>query len=41
MDVEIGFRELKEADLPLLHRWLNTPHVAEWYGTDEGDDPLP
>lgn len=28
---EITFRPLTEDDLPLMHRWLNTPHVAEWY----------
>jgi RimJ/RimL family protein N-acetyltransferase len=27
----INFRMLQEADLPLMHRWLNTPHVSEWY----------
>ena len=39
MRLKIEFRALGEADLPLLFQWLNTPHVAEWYGTDEGDDP--
>ena len=24
------FRPLEHADLPLLHEWLNRPHVAEW-----------
>ena len=28
----IAFRPLATADLPLLHRWLNTPHVAAWWG---------
>jgi len=27
----IGFRKLERSDLPLMHRWLNTPHVAEWW----------
>ena len=27
----ITFRKLAEADLPLMHRWLNTTHVREWY----------
>ncbi|HEV2359819.1 MAG TPA: GNAT family N-acetyltransferase [bacterium] len=27
----ISFRRLAESDLPLLHRWLNTPHVLEWW----------
>lgn len=31
MDEDITFRRLTEDDLPLMRRWLNTPHVAEWY----------
>lgn len=31
MDEEITFRPLGEADIPLMHRWLNTPHVVKWY----------
>jgi RimJ/RimL family protein N-acetyltransferase len=27
----ISFRRLTEDDLPLMHRWLNTEHVARWY----------
>jgi RimJ/RimL family protein N-acetyltransferase len=27
----ISFRPLFEGDLDLLHRWLNTPHVLEWW----------
>ena len=26
------FRPLDESDLPRLHRWLNAPHVLEWWG---------
>ena len=26
-----SFRPLTRADLPLVHRWVNTPHVAEWW----------
>ncbi len=33
---EITFVRLTRADLPLMHRWLNNPKVAEWYGV--GDD---
>jgi aminoglycoside 6'-N-acetyltransferase len=33
----ISFRALDRGDLPLMHRWLNTPHVAEWWG----DEALP
>ncbi|OGO30542.1 MAG: hypothetical protein A2Z29_11225 [Chloroflexi bacterium RBG_16_56_11] len=28
---KIAFKRLKETDLPLMHRWLNTPHVSEWW----------
>ncbi len=27
----IFFRRLAETDLPLIHRWLNSPEVAKWY----------
>jgi len=27
----IGFRLMTLDDLPLLHRWLETPHVLEWW----------
>jgi RimJ/RimL family protein N-acetyltransferase len=31
----ISFRPLRSSGLPLLHRWLNAPHVARWwYGDD-------
>ena len=30
----IFFRPLRSSDLPLIHRWLNAPHVARWYGED-------
>lgn len=26
------FTRLSRADFPLLHRWLNEPHVQEWWG---------
>jgi len=25
------FRTLDRGDLPMMHRWLNTPHVVEWW----------
>lgn len=28
----ITFRPLTDADLPLVHAWLNNPNVAQWYG---------
>jgi RimJ/RimL family protein N-acetyltransferase len=27
----ICFRTLDRGDLPMMHRWLNAPHVAEWW----------
>lgn len=33
---EIGFRRLEHRDLPLIHRWLHTPHVARWWYEDVG-----
>lgn len=33
---EITFVRLTPADLPAMHRWLNNPEVARWYGV--GDD---
>ena len=27
---KICFERLKTSDLPLMHRWLNAPHVARW-----------
>jgi RimJ/RimL family protein N-acetyltransferase len=28
---KITFRPLREKDLPLMHKWFNTPHVSEWW----------
>ncbi|TMH57193.1 MAG: GNAT family N-acetyltransferase [Betaproteobacteria bacterium] len=28
----VSFRPMLEADLPLLHEWIQRPHVAEWWG---------
>lgn len=25
------FRPITEVDIPLLHRWRNTPHVSQWW----------
>ena len=36
MPGEISFERLTRADLPLLHRWLNSAEVALFYGV--GDD---
>ena len=29
---EIGFRKLSVDDMPLMHKWLNTDFVIQWYG---------
>jgi len=31
MQPVFSFQPLTHADLPLLHEWLNRPHVAEWW----------
>ncbi len=36
---EISFRPLQLADLSLMHRWLNTPHVSRWYYDKEPNLP--
>ncbi|MEO6197989.1 MAG: GNAT family N-acetyltransferase [Dehalococcoidia bacterium] len=41
MTVEITFRPLTELDLPLVHRWLNNPEVARWYGLDPDKKTYP
>jgi RimJ/RimL family protein N-acetyltransferase len=35
-DRELSIRELNEADIPLLERWLQKEHVKKWYG-DPGE----
>jgi len=35
----ITFRPLAEAYLPILHRWLNTPHVSQWWEVDGKRNP--
>lgn len=30
-----AFRALTQADLPMLRRWLQEPHLAEWWGNAE------
>ena len=36
----ISFRRLTRADLEALRRWLNEPHVSEWWGASSGPDAL-
>src|SRR5919107_546673 len=32
----VGFRRLEASDLPMIHRWPHTPHVARWWYEDTG-----
>lgn len=34
LEAAVTFRPLTEADLPLLHDWLNRPHIVEWWSGD-------
>jgi RimJ/RimL family protein N-acetyltransferase len=36
---KISVRKLTESDLPLMHRWLNTPHVSQWWEIDGKRNP--
>jgi aminoglycoside 6'-N-acetyltransferase-1b/aminoglycoside 6'-N-acetyltransferase-2 len=31
---------MTERDLPMLHDWLNRPHIVEWWGGEEGRPTL-
>jgi len=31
LEWNVGFRRLEEEDLPLLHEWLQRPHVRRWW----------
>jgi AacA4 family aminoglycoside N(6')-acetyltransferase len=31
----VTLRPMTESDLPMLHDWLNRPHVVEWWGGEE------
>lgn len=33
---EFRFERLRAEDLPLVHRWLHTPHVYRWWHADAG-----
>jgi aminoglycoside 6'-N-acetyltransferase len=36
---KITFGLLRKTDLPLMHKWLNTPHVSEWWEVDGKRNP--
>ncbi len=31
----LTLRHMTEQDLPMLHDWLNRPHIVEWWGGEE------
>jgi AacA4 family aminoglycoside N(6')-acetyltransferase len=31
----VTLRRMTEQDLPMLHDWLNRPHIVEWWGGEE------
>jgi RimJ/RimL family protein N-acetyltransferase len=35
----VTFRLLQVKDLPTMHRWLNTPHVSQWWSLDGNHRP--
>jgi AacA4 family aminoglycoside N(6')-acetyltransferase len=35
IDTPITLRLMTEQDLPMLHDWLNRPHIVEWWGGEE------
>jgi len=37
---EVTIRLMTEADLAMLHEWLNRPHVVEWWGGEEARPSL-
>lgn len=34
MSYRLTLRPMTEHDLPMLHDWLNRPHIVEWWGGD-------
>lgn len=36
----VTLRLMTEHDLPMLHDWLNRPHIVEWWGGDEARPTL-
>ncbi|MFL3919685.1 GNAT family N-acetyltransferase, partial [Pseudomonas aeruginosa] len=36
----ITLRLMTERDLPMLHDWLNRPHIVEWWGGEEARPTL-
>jgi len=38
--MDVSFRPLRRADLPLLSRWIAAPHVAPWWREDPSPDAV-
>jgi AacA4 family aminoglycoside N(6')-acetyltransferase len=36
----VSLRLMTEHDLPMLHDWLNRPHIVEWWGGEEARPTL-
>ena len=36
----VTLRLMTEQDLPMLHEWLNRPHIVEWWGGEEARPTL-
>lgn len=36
----VTLRPMTRQDLPMLHDWLNRPHIVEWWGGDEARPTL-
>jgi aminoglycoside 6'-N-acetyltransferase-1b/aminoglycoside 6'-N-acetyltransferase-2 len=34
-DSTVHLRLMTQLDLPMLHEWLNRPHIAEWWGGEK------
>jgi AacA4 family aminoglycoside N(6')-acetyltransferase len=34
-NLSLTIRLMTERDLPMLHEWLNRPHIVEWWGGEE------
>jgi AacA4 family aminoglycoside N(6')-acetyltransferase len=32
LDLPVTLRPMEEHDFPMLHHWLNLPHIVEWWG---------
>jgi AacA4 family aminoglycoside N(6')-acetyltransferase len=40
LSTPVTLRLMEERDLPMLHDWLNRPHIVEWWGGEEGRPSL-